>query len=440
MIAVGSLRRLRRSARVAEGLGLLALALACSRESPTSVGGPLLPGDAVRSFEVILEAPSWLVVDTAVSGFDDPFGADFQLVAREFQGTLNAHTLARFEIPTVIAAPDSNNTTRNDSTPHFIGGRIVLQLDTLRSEGQKPVRYQAQRIEEEWDPASANWLNRVDSGSVRLPWSQPGALGGAIIDTASWEAGVDSVAIPVDSATIALWADTLTKARGAVILTLTSGARVRSSDVVLRLDARPTFRPDTVVTVTVRPPDPTFIFEPSLGQAGPAPLVGGLPSWRTYLQFRERMDTLTVACPQVSAECRVRLGDATVTYAGLVLHPTQSPPGFLPQDSMRLGTRPVLVSPLAPLERSPLGPFTGVAEDFLLPSRFLPQPASEPVEVPLTPFMRDLVTDTLPSDDPPSRWVAVLPLVEGVDFGMAAFEPMPRLRLVLTIANQLQLR
>jgi hypothetical protein len=411
----------------------------CGRETPTDVGGPLLPGDAVRTFEVVLDAASYLAVDSAFSGFDEIFGASFNMVAHEYQGALEAHTLARFQVPTVISAPDSAGTTRSDSTPRYIGGRIVIHLDTLLSNGPAPAQFRAYRIQESWHPPTATWTHRVDTTGVQQPWSNPGGLGGAAIDTASWAAGVDSISIRVDSATIAAWADTTTLARGAVITAVTSGIRVRTVDLVLRLDARPRFRPDTVVTVTSRPGDPTFVINPGLGTQGAAPLVGGRPSWRTYMRFREGLDTLAIPCPQVSANCVIRLDQATLTFGALVFQPAASPAGYLPQDTFRLGSRALLVSPRAPVERSPLGEALGVSEDLLQPSQFLPGASREPIEVPITSFVRNLAADTVP-DQPAPRWLAVLPLVEGLNFGVAAFESLPRLRLVITIANQLQLR
>jgi len=214
---------------------------------------------------------------------------------------------------------------------------------------------------------------------------------------------------------------------------------VRTLDLVLRLNARPRFRPDTVVTVTSRPGDPTFVVNPSLGAQGASPLVGGRPSWRTYLRFREGLDTLPIPCPQVSANCVVRLDQTTLSSGALVFQPTASPAGYLPQDTFRIGARALLVSPRAPIERSPLGEGIGVSEVALQPSQFLPGAARAPVEVPVTSFVRNLAADTVP-DDPAPRWMAVLPLVEGLNFGVAAFEALPRLRLVITIANQLQLR
>jgi hypothetical protein len=123
------------------------------------------------------------------------------------------------------------------------------------------------------------------------------------------------------------------------------------------------------------------------------------------------------------------------------LIPTTSPSGFLPQDSIRLSTAEVLFSGQAPLERSPVGNGIAVANDFLVPGRFTPPSGGEPTEVPVTSFVRTLATDTTTSAETrPTRWFGILPLIEGSDFGVAAFAPGPRLRLVLTVARELQLR
>jgi hypothetical protein len=287
----------------------------------------------------------------------------------------------------------------------------------------------------------------VDSAGNRQPWAQPGALGGGIIDTASWTADrdtadvrADSLVIPVDSQTIAAWSDSTTRARGVVITMVTPGGRLRASDLVLRLDARPSFHQDTIVTVTSRPPDPTFIYDPALADVSPSPLIGGRPSWRTYFEFRDVFDTLTVACPQVSVNCRVRVGDVNVTYAALLLQPTPAPAGFLLQDSMRIGAQILVLSDFTPIERSPPGAGVGATRRFILPAEFRPPADGPPVEVPITDFVASLAADSLVDGVAPSRWIGLVPLVEGVDFGVATFQAMPTLRLILTIANELQLR
>lgn len=420
-------------------LAVLAAALtACGEEIPTGVGGPLLPAGSIRTFEVILDAGEYLESDTAFSGYTDIRTSDFQVVAHGFEGVLDANVIARFDIPTVIAVTDTAGVIQTDSTPVFVGGRFVARIDTLRSNLPEPARFRLVRIEEDWDPATATWQWRVDSAGARAAWTQPGATGGAEIAAVDWTAeGVDSLVIPVDSATLSAWADTSTLARGAALMLATGDSRARLADVVLRVDARSRFNPDTVFTTTIRPPDPAFVWDPDLGAASATPRVSGSPGWRTFFKFRPDLGARTVPCPY-SANCRVRLDETAVTYAAFLIEPDASPPGFLPQDSLRLETRAVYASERAPLARSPLGVTVGVMAGQIGPSAFR-DPDGAAIEVPVTGFVGAFASaDTTIA--PPSAYVALMPYLEGVDFGVASFRPSPRLRLVLTIASELQLR
>ena len=413
--------------------------LGCGEEDPTDVGGSLLPGQAIRTVELIVDGATYLARDTSFTGYTRPSNAGYFVFANSFQGVFNANAIGHFDMPTAIAVVDTGGTLRTDSMPTLFAGRIVLLIDTLRSDGPAPARFRAHRLTEEFDVGSANWTYRVDTTGVQTPWSQPGALGGMPIDTASWVAGRDSVVIPVDSATIAAWADTMNAARGAVVIMETAGIRAVATDFVLRVDARSTLNPDTVVTTTIRPPERTFLFDPVLAAAGVEPLVGGNPAWRAYFEFNSGIDTLTVACPDAPVTCRIPLRDADITFAAMQLVPRVSPPGFLPSDSMQLVSRLLLVSDIAPLPRSPLGAAIGVTRGFVRRTRFLAPAGGDPIEIPVTEYVRALVADTSTAV-PLTRWIAVHPGIEGIDIGVAAFDPMPRLRLVLTVASELQLR
>jgi hypothetical protein len=417
---------------------IAALLAACGEETPTGVGGPLLPGGAIRTFEVILDAADYLESDTAFSGYTSIRDGDFELVAHRFEDVLEANVVARFDIPTVIGVIDSTGVARSDSTPVFVGGRIVARIDTLRSNLPKPARFRASRIAEVWDPATTSWQWRVDSAGARAAWTRPGGAGGAEIEALDWTAGgADSLVIPVDSATIAAWADTTTRARGAALSLLTPGSRARLADFVLRLNARSRFKRDTLFTTTIRPPDATFVYDPPLGGTAATPAVSGSPGWRTFFKFRPALGARTVACPY-TAGCRVRLDDTAITYAALQLVPDGAPRGYVPQDSVRLEARTVYASDRAPLARSPLGVSVGVMADAIRPDAFR-APDGVAIEVPLTAFVSGLASadSTLA---PPSPYVALLPVLEGVDFGVATFRAAPRLRLVLTVATELQLR
>jgi hypothetical protein len=167
--------------------------------------------------------------------------------------------------------------------------------------------------------------------------------------------------------------------------------------------------------------------------------VGGLPAWRTLLQFRTGLDSLTVPCPDGPAGCRVSLAQTSVTHAALLLRPTTPPAGYATEDSVHIGVRLLLVDPLAPLNRSPLGDVAGLMERAVPRARVL-DPGAAPLEVPITDFILAMTRDSAQVPERPLPYVALLSTVEGGAFGFATFEPAPRLRLILTVATELQLR
>lgn len=415
------------------------LAVGCGEESPTDVGGSLLPGQPVRTFEVILEPDVFLVRDTAFSGYARIQNSGFYYLAESNQGVVNARGLARFVVPGSISVRDSAGTVRTDTLPIYFSGRLVLRVDTARS-GPAPINVRGLRTTETWDPGSTTWQLRVDSGGVQEPWATPGGSPGALIDTASYVAGSDTVVIPLDSALIAEWRDTANVVAGAVFALGTAGAQLRVSEIVARLDARSTINRDTVVTTNIPATSRGVIFDPPLGETtSSAPRIGGLPAWRTLMEFRTRLDTLSVLCPDGAAGCRVRLSKTAVTHAALLMQPTAPPPGYATEDSVQIGARLLLVDPLAPLNRTPLGDVVGLMERSLPRSRVL-DPGAAPVEVPITDFIRMMTRDSSEITDRPGPYIALIAVSEGNAFGFASFEAAPRLRLVLTVATELQLR
>jgi hypothetical protein len=128
-----------------------------------------------------------------------------------------------------------------------------------------------------------------------------------------------------------------------------------------------------------------------------------------------------------------------MNYAALVLQPTPPPAGFIPEDSVRLGARILLVSDAVPLERSPLGDVAGVMVS-AVPASIFASGATPPIELPVTTFLRRLASDTIAVANRPPPWVALVPVVEGSHFGVSTFAQNPRLRLVLTVATEVQIR
>lgn len=408
---------------------------ACTQDSPTEAGSGLLPPDAIRTFEFVIGPERYLQWDTAFGLYSFPADAEYTLVANEYEGALNSRVLVRYLIPSTISLLDTLGVLRQDSMPIFIGGDMRVQIDTLAST-EPPAVLDLYSATEKWDRRTATWQHRVDSTGVQLPWSQPGGSPGALLSTATLEEA-DSVLLPIDSATIAAWTDTASVASGAILDAGTPGTRLRIIQPILRVRARSTMNPDTIVEVTLNP-SRTFIFEPAQPDSVAMPRVGGTPAWRTILRLRERLDTLTVACPGVPG-CTLRLGEVSINYGALQLQPVPSPAGFEPELPLAISLHALLASPLIPLPRSPVTGIVGVPAASIPASSFM-APGAPIVHLAATEFIRLLFTP--PGADPgefrPSH-VAILPSGQTWTFGFGTFAELPSMRIIVTISRELQL-
>jgi hypothetical protein len=116
------------------------------------------------------------------------------------------------------------------------------------------------------------------------------------------------------------------------------------------------------------------------------------------------------------------------------------------EDSLRMAAADLNVSPLLPLGRSPLGLQVGGTPKPIAPSRWAGG-AGGPVEVTVTPFVERLVADTTQAGSPnaPTRYMALVQTPEPFTFGFAEFygraagTHAPRLRLIVTVASEVQL-
>jgi hypothetical protein len=406
------------------------LAGACTQDSPTEAGSGLLPPDAIRTFEFVLEPERFLQWDTAFGLYSATADAPFIVIANAYEGSLNSRALLRYSIPRVIAVIDTLGVLRTDSMPIYFSGDVRVVVDTLGST-PVPADLSLYRTTEDWDRLTATWQHRVDSTGVQIAWTQAGGSPGALIGTATYQDS-DTVFVPVDSATIAVWTDTTDVTRGAV-LDVSSGARLRALLPSLRLQARSRFQPDTVVEVIVAP-GRTFIFDPAQPEATSGPRVGGTPAWRTLLRLREQLDTVIVACPGVPG-CTIRMGDVSINYAALQLQPVEPPDGFAPELPLAIALHALLPSPLLPLERSPLTGEVGVPG--VVPVSSFTDPDAPIVELPATEFMR-LIFAPDTSAFVPSHF-AVLPSGTTRTFGFGTFAGLPSLRIIVTLARELQL-
>jgi hypothetical protein len=420
-------------------VGLLGAALgACGEEGPTSVGAGLVPGGAIRTIEVTIEPERYLVWDTAFAGFGSPGEAPFTIIANEFGGELNANTLVRFGIlPRAVAAPDTAGVGRVDTIPELLRVRLIVRIDTLTSAAAGPVTLRLFRSAEDWDRLTATWAMRVDTPGARVAWQSPGGTRGPELAEVDWALGQDSVVFEItDTLAIHPWREEAELRQGAIIVAEGAEARLRARSIGIQLDYQPSFRPDTVITLTEESREFTYIFEPELAREAGAVRVGGVPAWRGMLRLRERLDTLNVPCPD-RPNCFVPLREVAITRAALSLQRTASPPGFAPEDSMFFVARHLLFTDRLPLMRTPLGEVVGVTASAVPPDSM---DVGETL-IPITDLMRLLVLppDTTPGARPPP-YLALLPITEGATFGFASFAAAPRLRLVLTVATETQLR
>ena len=418
---------------------LAALGLAaCGDEEPTGLGGPLLPGGGVTTFEVFLEPGDYLAFDTSFTGYVEPFLAGVQVVAEDYEGALDAHALTSFSIVRTVSVRDAGGTVVIDSVPNYFAGRLVLRLDTTRSDLSGRVRLAAYRLAESWDEGTATWSMRTDSVGRQEAWAQPGGTLSELIDTLSWtQAEGDSVTFEIDSTTVQLLRDTATAAKGIVIVAESPGSRVRINAMTLYADARSTVDPDTVVTTQGVAQQRTFIYSPEQSRSASDLRVGGVAPYRPVLRLRDDVADLQIACPGIT-RCFVPLSEVTINLASLQLFLDESPPGFMPDDSVQLAAIEVIETAGIPLERSPLGGALGVLSRYINEAA-LEDPAAQAVyELPISTLLREIVSDS--TGDAPMA-LTILPRVEGPTyFGYFTFKQLPRLRLVVTVAQEVQLQ
>ena len=261
---------------------------------------------------------------------------------------------------------------------------------------------------------------------------------------ADWDrAAGDSVLFQLDSAEVALWADTTDATRGVRIDLVTPGHRLHVRSVALRLDAQPSINPDTAVVLTVGSRAVTFVYDPFPQAPTEGMRVGGAPSWRTVLDVAlpEELTGPPSFCAVVA--CPHALKASQVSSAALVLTSRASEPAFQPTDTIGFDVRPVLkrsALPKAPLGQSLVGTLFGRRVG---PDAFGSLPG-EVIEIPITSFVRTLLEGPGRDGIDPPRTLALLSAFEPISIAFASFEGPgavgePRLRLVLTIGPPVEL-
>ncbi|MDT8342149.1 MAG: hypothetical protein RQ751_11615 [Longimicrobiales bacterium] len=428
----------------AAALAVLAVSvLGCQESDPTSVEGSLVPV-APQTVEVVL---SWDAFGDSVQilgGFGSVDDLVLDVVALDFRGELDARALVRFgNFPLGASVTDPSGTTRTDTLFSFLGGRVVARIDTFRTKIREPLDLSLSVLREDWHSPSATWEVKVDTVLDRTPWDEPGAGPATPVASARWDpAAGDSVVFALDSATVALFADTTGIRYSARIDMLTPGAMVEIIGFDLRLDARPSLNPDTVVVLNAPEDETTFVFFPFPEPPPDGIRAGGAPAWRTILALDvpRVLNGPSSLCDQVG--CPFELTPERLNHASLVLtsRPSQ-PTAFQPTDSLLLDVRPVLVPERLP--KAPLGPsFLNVFGLAVDPDVF-GETAGVRIPITVTEFVRALL-DPESADEAPST-LALLSLLEPFTIGYGDFDGPgdpgePRLRLILTASDPVEIR
>lgn len=434
----------RRTAAIAT-LGFLAvMATGCEEQTPVAPDDGALPGAPI-TVTVNIPWNDFASNLEVFGGYGSAEDIGQGVLAQDFAGTLDARTLLRFgAYPRIATVQDTTGASRPDSTLTILGGRFVAFFDTIESTNTAPVTLALGATTEAWDQTTVSWDFAVDTINDQRPWTE---VGGGLVNPvaqATWDPSAGDTAVFVlDSAQVAAWADTTDLSVGARLDILDPGERLALSTAVLRLDARPSSNPDTIIELTAATRGSTFIYSPFPQPPPDGVRIGGAPSWRTILDIGvpSVIDGIPDFCAVVS--CPHTLIPGEISYAALVLTSRATEAAFQPTDSIRLDVRPVLNRSAMP--KSPLGvslivsPFGRTVQ----PEAFGAAPGVE-IEIPFTGYARDRLRGTDTSGNPTPETLALLSVIEPFSIAFASFEgPLsaaePYLRLVLTIGPPVEL-
>jgi len=424
-------------------LPLAVVAIAgCQDEAPLGVDPDLVPLEP-QTVEVLLPWEAFGRDLQVLGGFGAPNELGRGTLAVDFAGELNARTLIRWgPYPVSAVVRDTSGVNRPDSSLTYVGGRVVLFFDTLASTNEGPVTIEVGATEVPWHAPTVSWTLATDTIGDRTPWPEPGAgpvrpLGSVVWDPAEG----DSVSLAVDSATIAAWGDTTDASRGLRISMVEAGERLQVGLARLRLEARPSIRPDTLVEVSAFVQDITFVFDPSPEPPPDGLRVGGAPAWRSVLTLDVPDSVRPDASVCARVRCPIALRTDRLNQAELVLTTRASPPAFQPTDTTRLDVRVVLAPERLP--KAPLGPTLTGQQGTALPPEYFGEAPGRKVVVPLTAFVNTILTQGDTASRPVNT-LALLSVFEPISIAFASFdgpgsEGAPVLRLVLTVTDPVKL-
>ncbi|MGD2123417.1 MAG: hypothetical protein PVJ76_16815 [Gemmatimonadota bacterium] len=417
--------------------------LACQEEIVAVLEGDLVPVDAL-TIEVTLPFDEFAKDLEGWSGYGRTYELTNDVLANDFGGSLDARVLTSwFPFPSAAQVRDTGGLVRTDTLLTFIGGRLVARFDTATSVFDEALEVGVGALSQEWDFVSSSWGMAVDSVGDRQEWSESGGGPVTPVATALWDpAFADSIVLELDSAGVALWADTAGARKGARLDVVSEGARLDLTDLRLYLETRPSVNPDTLVELEVATRARTFIYSPAPDAPDNEIRIGGVPAWRSVftMDLPETLDGPESLCQQV--QCPLPLDPASIVSAFLVLTTKEPQAGFQPTDTLLMDARPVLEPSRLP--KSPLGTTLLQTLGVSLPHESFGPDVGTRVEVQLGPYIQALLSVSDASFEAPTT-VALLSAFEPSSLSFAAFEgpdsPFPpELRLVLVLAEDILIR
>ena len=415
---------------------LVAAASACTDESPLLTGDPFFPDGRPRTLEVIFPAEEFLTLRGSFTGYSEPRDVSYTVVANEFDGSLQAHTLLRFPgaIPKEISFVQ-DGTTRSDSLYSVLGVELFLTVDSAASVG-RDVALEALRLEQRWEDTLVTWTVRAASkqGAV-LNWSRPGGTTGRVVGMGAYFPGdsVKRAVISIAQSEVDLLRDSTYF--GLLVRAQTADSRVQITDARMRVSVRPSngLRDTTIVMESVvEAQDFGFIFTPEPPQPDDVIRAGSIFSARTLfsMDLPDSVDVCTPGCE------RWALKDLALNRASLLLRPIPAPDGFRQLDSAAVGLRTIIEPELGAL--APLGEFVTAsfqATGFVVPATATFTPADTVVELPFTIHAaRLLAGDSVPNDF--ALLAATTDPIPQPPFSLLMFDAEPRLRFVFTVPER----
>ncbi len=407
-------------------LGLLAGA-GCTDKIPTLTDPDFFPGSLPRTIQYTLSSDVLLSSAEVVPGRTTVEDVFFKLIARDFDGSLNARLVAQFNgFPKAVTVEGVN-----DSTYTYEASRVVASLpDTLRVSAPS-LEFQLWTVEQPFDSVNVTWENAVDTPGQTAPWTTPGGTRGQLLASYTWNvaatgADADSLKWDIPASVVTALADS--SLAGLMVLLNTPNSRAEISSLVVEARVRPATQ-DTVVTQRVQSLAQTFIYTPEAEIPTDLLRVGGITSDRTLLRLRLDNPLQGCSVPVPGCPQELNLEDVTLNRVELLLDPVPVTLGFRPITPTRLTFRRLLEPELGP--RATLGEI--LAEDTVSVTRFLPGNTA-PLVFNVTNAVN--LSRSAGSDE---LAFAVLIEPEGSTPSYAWMQRTPRLRFTYTLPQRPQL-